>query len=147
LARRLSGTPEEAADLVQETFLRAVINHGTLPRTRDRQEAWLVRVLLNLCRDRWRQTAKRRQLQAVWGERPGGESTSPESVALARTVVWRAMNELPPRRRAVLIMHELEGESVATIARIIGVTSVTVRWHLFAARRQLKRAFGVTPDA
>ncbi len=51
LARRLSGDPEEARDLVQETFLRAA-RRRSLPARETGREAWLVRVLVNLCRDR-----------------------------------------------------------------------------------------------
>jgi RNA polymerase sigma-70 factor (ECF subfamily) len=146
LARRLSSTPEEAADLVQDAFLRAAVARHSLPRTTEQQEAWLVRVLVNLCRDRWRQAATRRRLQAVLTQPLATGGSNPESATIARAVVWQALNALPPKRRAVVIMHELEGESVAAIARLLGVTSVTVRWHLAAGRRQLARTFGATRD-
>ena len=61
LARRLAGDADEARDLVQETFLRAA-RARRVPEGRAGEEAWLVRVLVNLCRDRWRQTADRRRL-------------------------------------------------------------------------------------
>lgn len=56
---------------------------------------------------------------------------------MARSVVWAALATLEPRRRAVLVMHELEGLPIETIARALGVASVTVRWHLSKGRRQL----------
>jgi RNA polymerase sigma-70 factor (ECF subfamily) len=59
---------------------------------------------------------------------------------VARSVVWRALATLDPRRRAVLVMHELEGVPVDVIARTLGVTAVTVRWHLSKGRRQLAAA-------
>jgi len=51
LARRISRDPEEARDLVQETFLRAARHERPLARGTLDEEAWLVRTLVNLCRD------------------------------------------------------------------------------------------------
>ena len=51
LARRLSATADDARDLVQETFLRAAQARRAIPSGRQDEEAWLVRVLVNLCRD------------------------------------------------------------------------------------------------
>jgi RNA polymerase sigma factor (sigma-70 family) len=59
MARRLSRSADDARDLVQETFLRAARSPGTIPSGSSREEAWLVRVLINICRDRWRQSAVR----------------------------------------------------------------------------------------
>ena len=71
---------------------------------------------------------------------PAIESTNPEDALVARSVVWRALATLDPRRRAVLVMYELEGVPVEIIARTLRVTSVTVRWHLSKGRRQLAAA-------
>jgi RNA polymerase sigma-70 factor (ECF subfamily) len=70
----------------------------------------------------------------------GIETADPEAALVARSVVWTALATLDPRRRAVLVMHELEGVPVEVIARTLGVASVTVRWHLSKGRRQLAAA-------
>ena len=62
LARRLAGSAEDARDLVQETFLRAARSPESVPDGSAHEEAWLVRVLINICRDRWRQVAVRRSI-------------------------------------------------------------------------------------
>ena len=139
LARRMSRSADEARDLVQDTFLRAARAPGSVPCGASAEEAWLVRVLVNLCRDRWRQTANRERLDRATAP-TRIESTDPEAALVARSVVWRALATLHPRRRAVLVMHELEGSPVEVIARTLGVTSVTVRWHLSKGRRQLAAA-------
>ena len=51
LARRLSRHPEDAHDIVQETFLRAARSPRSIPNGHSSEEAWLVRVLINICRD------------------------------------------------------------------------------------------------
>src|SRR5688572_4130202 len=137
LARRLSRNADEARDLVQDTFLRAARAPASLPSGASAEEAWLVRVLVNLCRDRWRQTTNRERLGRA---APRDIEADPERALVAKSVVWAALATLDPRRRAVLVMHELEGVPVEAIARTLGVTSVTVRWHLSKGRRQLAAA-------
>jgi RNA polymerase sigma-70 factor (ECF subfamily) len=137
LARRLSRDADDARDLVQETFLRAA-GARRLPDAARDQEAWLVRVLVNLCRDRWRHIEVRRRLTPTVESR-GPAPANQEAALLAKSVVWRALEALPPRRRAVIVMHELEEMSIADIARLLGITAVTVRWHLSTGRRELAR--------
>src|SRR4051812_39341620 len=64
LARRLSGRADDARDLVQETFLRAARSPGSVPLGAASEEAWLVRVLINICRDGWRKRAVRTRFDA-----------------------------------------------------------------------------------
>lgn len=138
VARRLSADAEDARDLVQEAFLRAARTLSSVPRGASAEEAWLVRVLINLARDRWRRAANRRRLDAA-AHATAPAPVDPEAPFVARSVVWDALNSLSPRRRAVLVLHELEGQSVAEISRLLGVTSVTVRWHLSKGRREMVR--------
>jgi RNA polymerase sigma-70 factor (ECF subfamily) len=141
LARRLSRSVDDARDLVQDTFLRAARSPRSVPYGCDREEAWLVRVLVNLCRDRWRQQSNRGRLDEL--AHPLDERLAdPETAFVAQSMIWQALDVLAPRRRAVMVMHELEGASVADIARLLGVTAVTVRWHLSRGRRQLAAIIG-----
>ncbi len=139
LARRMSRSREEARDLVQDTFVRAARSPSSVPAGESAEEAWLVRVLVNLCRDRWRRTANRERLDRSTAP-AAVASADPEKALVARSVVWRALETLDPRRRAVLVMHELEGLPIDVIARTLGVTAVTVRWHLSKGRGQLAAA-------
>jgi RNA polymerase sigma-70 factor, ECF subfamily len=141
LARRLSRTGEDAHDLVQETFLRAARSPHSIPEGQSSEEAWLVRVLINICRDRWRAAAVRSR---AISERhvvpvPAG---SPEPALVARAAVHCALDRLAPRRRAILVLYELEGASVKGIASLLGVAAVTVRWHLSVGRREMARILG-----
>jgi len=141
LARRLAATPEEARDLVQETFLRVVRAPNSVPSGPVAEEAWLVRILVNLSRDQWRRRTSRRRLEALHQAHSWTlASADPESAVIAQTTVWRALQMLAPRRRAAIVLHELEGVGVAQIARLLGVSLVTVRWHLSRGRRELARA-------
>ena len=72
--------------------------------------------------------------------RPTSVDPDQEAVLMARTTVWRALDTLTPRRRAVVITHELEGLTVPAIASLLGISAITVRWHLSMGRRDLARA-------
>lgn len=142
LARRLSRSSEDARDLVQETFLRAARSPQSIPDGTSHEEAWLVRVLINICRDRWRKTAVRSRAVCELRQEPRDD---PESAAMARAMVWQALDGLSPRRRAVIVMYELEGAGIPAIAKLLGVTPVTVRWHLSRGRRELAKILGGKP--
>jgi RNA polymerase sigma-70 factor (ECF subfamily) len=140
LARRLSPNADDARDLLQDTFLRAAQKLASVPTGATSEEAWLVRVLINLARDRWRRQSVRvraNHLVANLETVPSGEMA-----VIAKATIWSALQRLPPRRRAILIMCELEGLSIATVARLVGVTQITVRCHLSKGRRDLARVIG-----
>jgi RNA polymerase sigma-70 factor (ECF subfamily) len=144
VAMRLLGDPAEAEDIVQESFLRAATHLGRVPETESGSQAWLVRVAVNLCRDRQRRGSTRsrrdRDVRAGVGNGPErGPASTSGAATEARLTVGSLLQRLPARRRAVLVLHELEGWSVAEIAETLGLRRVTVRWHLSAARRDLAR--------
>jgi RNA polymerase sigma-70 factor, ECF subfamily len=139
LARRMARTSEDAHDVVQETFLRAARSPGSIPSGASHEEAWLVRVLINICRDRWRHAAVRTRAAAE-GHVAAAVAVSPEGGMLAKAMVREALDTLPARRRAILVMYELEGTTIPAIARMLGVTPVTVRWHLSMGRREMAKA-------
>ena len=52
----------------------------------------------------------------------------------------------PGRRRAVVVLHELEGAPPARIARLLGLRPATVRWHLSVGRKELARLLLAAPE-
>jgi len=139
LARRLTSSADDAKDLVQDTFLKAARFPRSIPIGARDEEAWLVRVMINTRRDEWRKTSTRNRhdLRAFSASpwEPGERSA--EAALIARTTVWQALDTLSPRRRAVVVMHELEGLAVPAIASLLGVSAITVRWHLSMGKRDL----------
>lgn len=138
LARRLVSNREDALDLVQETFLRAARSVSSIPHGASSEEAWLVRVLVNIRRDQWRKSGVRSRHEREAD--PGGQASGnpdPEASLIARTAVWQALDLLSPRRRAIIVMAELEGLSTTAIASVLGINAITVRWHLSMGRREL----------
>jgi RNA polymerase sigma-70 factor, ECF subfamily len=142
LAMRLTASPDDALDLVQETFLKAARYPKSVPSGRANEEAWLVRVLVNIRRDQWRKAASRSRFEALEYAKNFSEPVSAdvEGALIARTTVWRALDLLSPRRRAIVVMHELEGMAIPAIASLLGISQITVRWHLSMGRRDLTAA-------
>lgn len=149
LARRLTASPDDALDLVQETFLKAARSPKSIPFGFANEEAWLVRVLINIRRDQWRKTIKRKRYEMT----ASGESPLPptgvdlERSLIARTTVWRALDMLSPRRRAIVVMRELDGIAISAIASLLGISQITVRWHLSMGKRDLTHALKAYMEA
>ena len=150
LARRLTSTADDALDLVQETFLRAARSPKAVPVGPADEESWLVRVLINLRRDQWRSAAVRKGHDRDLADSHSRNSSDPEAALIARNMVWRALDLLTPRRRAIVILHELDGMAATAIASLLGIRTITVRWHLSKGRHDLARALnphlGVTNE-
>ena len=142
LARRLAPTIDDALDLVQETFLKAARFPKSIPRGSANEEAWLVRVLVNIRRDQWRKNIVRgrHDKPAFAGSHLASGGQHPEAALIAKAAVWQALDVLPPRRRAIVVMYELEGVAIPVIASLLGISPITVRWHLSMGRHDLNRA-------
>ena len=96
LARRLAPSADAARDLVQETFLKAARSAARIPSGARDEEAWLVRVLINIQRDEWRKSAVRRRIAPSEPAAASGH----EDAIVARATVWRALDALTPRSLA-----------------------------------------------
>jgi RNA polymerase sigma factor (sigma-70 family) len=144
LARRLVARADDARDVVQETFLRAARAPLAVPYGATSEEAWLVRVMVNVARDGWRRRAVRQHHEARYPTEPvggpGGQDA--EAALVASQTVWRALGQLAPRRRAVVVLYEIEGVEVRDIGVLLGISAVTVRWHLSRGRKEMAEFIG-----
>src|SRR5580765_6205560 len=92
LARRMVLQSDYALDLVQETFLRAARFPDRIPTASAKEEeAWLVRVLVNIRRDQWRKQTVRSERNPIVESR--SDRQDPEASFITRTTVWRAMDK------------------------------------------------------
>ncbi len=134
LAYRMSGSMADADDLAQETFIRAFRGLDTY-RGAAKFSSWLYRISLNLCL-RWRKTERRRGMtDHDWMGEEGGDRGSD-----ARNErVQEALNQLPAKQRAAVILTVFEDMTHAEAATLLGCPEATVSWRVFSARRQLAR--------
>jgi RNA polymerase sigma-70 factor (ECF subfamily) len=141
LARRLTASVSDAEDLLQDTFLKAAHALSSIPVGSPNEEAWLTRVLVNTRRDQWRRKGVRQRAAALLRPDPATTpQSSAESALITREAVWSALDALKPRRRAIVILAELDGLTPEAIANTLGLAVMTVRWHLSLARRELRQA-------
>jgi RNA polymerase sigma-70 factor (ECF subfamily) len=128
------GHVEDAEDAAQETFLlalRALSGYRGDAAFR----TWLFRIALRLC---LRHRAARRPTAPLDdGEEAGVTTPSPETIALNRLRIVEALRHLPPRHRAILLLREREGWSLAEIAAAFGWSTIRVKNELAKARRAL----------
>jgi len=140
LAMRLLRNREDAEDLVQDAFLASLQHIDSFDLTRPFWP-WLSRIIVNrgldLIASRSTRTA-----ESLDDEVSDARPTPAESVEQGeiREEFQRTLAALPARRRLVVQLFEVDGFSVAEIARLVDSSPATVRWHLHVARRQLRSA-------
>jgi RNA polymerase sigma-70 factor (ECF subfamily) len=144
LAWRIIGDREEARDLVQLTFLRAW-EHRARYDPRFSPNTWLYRITTNLgidllrsrgARSRQFEPVRRHFVRLADSRRSSiGELEEREVTAILHELA----DELSERQRAVFVLREVEGLASAEVAEILGCKASTVRNHLFAARKTLRR--------
>lgn len=153
VAYRMTGTPNEADDVVQETFARAIAN-PPVDRERD-LGPWLMRVAVNLAIDRLR---KRKVEDYVGPWLPGpietlamdSELDPAQRFANMETITaafLRALELLSPKQRAVLILSQVLECSGREVSRLLDISESDVRTSLSRARRILAAAPCLPPSA
>jgi RNA polymerase sigma-70 factor (ECF subfamily) len=127
---------QDAEDVAQEAFVRAHREFGRL-RDRERFRSWLVRTTWRLAIDRWRSDRRRRTREegADPPPTPSAEQIAVESERAA--LLWRAIDELPEKMRAVVVLSCIEGHDVAEVARLLDIPEGTVKSRLYMARKDL----------
>lgn len=138
-----AGDPDDADDIAQEVLVR-LVTHLDRYAGRSRFTTWLYQVTRNTALELRRRMARRLRLgRALTRDADGKAGTGPDAVnalhdAQVRQVVSALFRELPPRQREVFHLADLEGLELAEIAERLVMNPVTVRVHLFKARRALR---------
>ena len=141
LARWLTGNEHDAADVVQEAFLRAARFFDSF-RGGDARP-WLITIVRRACWD-WLERNRSRQPLAVFDEElhsDQGDDLDPAQLALrqeSREALRQAIGELPVEFREVLVLRELEGLSYKEIAAVTSLPPGTIMSRLARARERLR---------
>ena|SRR5579864_4320401 len=134
-AYRLLGRVEDAQDAAQEVFLR-LLKH--MHRIDGDPRAWLYRVTMNICNDRYR----RRPLVIELATDFADAAPNPEHVLVLeerKRLLMEGLQTLPERERAAVVLRDIEGLSTREVAAILNVEEVTVRSHISTARVKLAK--------
>lgn len=144
---RLSGDPDLAADIAQETFIK-LYQRGSIP---DTPGAWLVTVAMNLFRNAHATQARRRHLlnvvpdAAMFADRAVETAPSAETRAL-EVRVRRALERVPERDRHLLLLRA-EGYSYREIAAALQIQESSVGTLLARAKRAFRDNYEARADA
>lgn len=140
------GDPDEALDLLQESFVAA---HAALSRyDRDRSlRAWLARIAINKCRDWHRRRRVRHMLARVLpieaGERVADGAADTETNAIGRDDLARTLADiarLPAPLREPLLLCTIHELSQAEAAQALGISAKAVETRIRRARAALAAA-------
>ena len=145
---RMVGHPEDAADLVQETFVRAMQN-VTKFEGKASLYTWLFRIAVNLSMSH-RRSRSYRDAMSLDGEtsdevpRREFEQDTESDPAVSATLrleherLIKALGELEPEFRAVIVLRDIEDCDYEQMAAILEVPVGTVKSRLFRARSALR---------
>jgi RNA polymerase sigma-70 factor (ECF subfamily) len=138
---RISGSPQLADDLLQETFYR-FLRAGTRYESESHRRNSLFRIATNLARD-----SRRRQVTHAITELPGegieGIAGGDSAGAAERSADFTAaMARLNTRERAILWLAYAEGASHQEIADTLGLRTSSMKMLLYRARRKLASLLG-----
>jgi RNA polymerase sigma-70 factor (ECF subfamily) len=143
VAKRLTHNPEEAADLVQETFLRALKAQSKFDLKEHGIRAWMVRIMNNLHFSQTRRaklepkTMEMDPLEAAAA--PAANERFPFQAGFEGMDerMAKALNDLPPEHQVVLLLWAVEEFSYKDIAESLDLPIGTVMSRLYRARQRL----------
>ena len=147
IARGILRNDSEAEDVVQETYVRALIHLDEF-RGQSSLSTWLTRIAMNEAMGRMRGQRPALQLDVQRDDKPRAEviqfpatSSDPEKSVAQRqiqAVVERAIDELPEPFRLVFIARVMEEMSIEQTAELLGLKPETVKTRLHRARSMLR---------
>ena len=148
LAHRMTGNPQDAEDVVQDTFLKAYRQLGRF-ESRANFGTWLHRIAVNcsidLIRSRKHQETGHDAADLDTLDRSDDQriDPSPERLMLSTEVqekVSHAMEGLTHMERAAFVLRHFEGQSIEEISRALGLKANAAKHSIFRAVRKMRLA-------
>ena len=144
ITQRMTGNAEDAADMTQETFIKAYNSLSSF-RGDSKFSVWLYRIATNVCLDFLRSRSRKPTVSLSVEDDDGeeveldiaDESQSPERLlerGLTRDAVRRGLDALSPEYRQILLLREIQGLSYEEIADVLTLEEKIVR--VFAGGRE-----------
>lgn len=136
ICRRILADDQLAEDALQNTFILIWKRRASL-RAPEAFVAWSSRIAANSALQILRR--QREELDIDAPDAPEPADSAPPSAAGERLDLERAVSRLSRRRRAVLVLHDIEGYRHREIGEMLGISEGTSKAHLFHAREAIKK--------
>lgn len=155
LGMNITGNPEDAEDVLQETFLKA-FQHLPEFREDSRFYTWIVRIAVNEALMKLRKRRSSKEVSMEDSEDGNGEvavrdfadwKPNPEQIlaqAELENILRNAIRSLPPTFRTVFYLRDVEGLSTEETAGMLNLSIGAVKARLFRARLRLREELGKT---
>jgi RNA polymerase sigma-70 factor (ECF subfamily) len=149
LLLRLTADKEEASDLTQETFLRAIRAIKSFRGDSD-LKTWLFRIAINVSNSRFRWWQKRGASitfsfdseEVDLRKIASSDTENPECIALKKereSILIKALMKVPKKFRDAMILRDIEGFSYEEIAEILQVNLGTVKSRIARGREEFRK--------
>ncbi len=149
IALRMTGSEDDAADMTQETFIKAYNNLSSF-KSDSKFSTWIYRITTNVCLDFLRAKSRRPQVSLTVADADDDSfeqqleipdpADDPEQ-QLMKKLSMQSLNDglrrLPDKQRQILVMRELGGLSYAEIGKALSLDEGTVKSRIFRARKNL----------
>jgi RNA polymerase sigma-70 factor (ECF subfamily) len=137
---RVLGPDEAVEDVMQATFEAAIV---AFPRFRGEAsvKTWLSRIAVRLAQEHFRKRNRRRRIGlSLLAEEPEASEADAEAelqhrVHLRR--VYEHLDQIDVKKRTALLLHVVEGHSIAEVAALMGASETATKSRIFWARRSL----------
>ena len=140
----LCGDTGQAEDLLQSTLTKTYMAWQRLGGMDGSVEAYARRVMVNTATSWWRRRWRAERPTASLPERPAGDATDAHA---ERDEIWRLLQALPVRQRAVIVLRYYEDLTEADTAALLGLSIGTVKSHTSRAMATLRQRLGDQPRA
>jgi RNA polymerase sigma-70 factor, ECF subfamily len=118
----------DAEDLTQDVFIKLMEKKPSF-QSGEHEKAWLIRVAINLCKNR---------LKTAWFRKTLPLDEIAYNFTPKENTVVNAVLKLPAKFRGIILLYYFEGYNIAEIAGILGQKESTIGSHLHRARKLLK---------
>jgi RNA polymerase sigma factor (sigma-70 family) len=142
--RRLTGSPWDAEDLVQDTLMRAFARLGHFHQPLRDPRAYLFRMATNGWIDALRRARVTLDPLEPWEEPPAGEDS--DLRVRSTEALEHLVRHLPPRQRVALLLADAFDFRAGEIGAMLGVSEGAVKALLHRAREGLRSAGGTDPS-
>ncbi len=142
LAMRFCADESSAEELVNATFAKVVANiDGYLEQSAF--FAWMCQILTNLYRDSVKRTARKNEiLSGDVPDMPDDDARDEIFRNVDHSLLRDAIETLPKEMKEAIMLHYIADQPIGVVARFLRLPVSTVKWRLYAARRELSRRLG-----